>query len=190
MAMSQPLSGFDIPFGGDDEAWTQANQYGVWTQRFPVATPVLHVIERIEGAVSEAPGAPQALRLIPAAMPHRIAHLFGFWRESDADTLFFRSEQGGDVRYALVVSVGAVTYKSERLFWTCPSCQSELARFDYESRRFGLPEFWRFALERVREFNGDNAARKCPTCGTVHPLAYGFHAKDDRDDERAARAAM
>jgi len=187
MPVSGPILGFDIPFGADDDAWAEANQYCVWTQRFPAAAPALHVIERIDGTVKDAPPAPQALRLIPAGMQHRIAHLFGFWRESDADTLFFRSEQGADIRYAMVVSVGAVAYKIEQLFWTCPACQGELARFFFEAGRYGLPAFWNFALERSREFNLEDAARTCDQCGTIHPHAYGFHEQADRDDERAAR---
>ena len=34
MSMSLPVMGFDIPFGADDDAWTVANQYGIWTKRF------------------------------------------------------------------------------------------------------------------------------------------------------------
>ena len=174
MSMSQPLMGFDIPFGADSEAWTIANQYGVWTQRFSAADPVLHVVERVDGAINDAPAAPQALRLIPAGMQHHIAHLFDFWRASDADTLYFRSEQGADVRYALVVSIGAVNYKHEQMLWTCPSCQSELSRFSFEAKRYGLPAFWEFAVERSREFNADDAVRTCKACGTVHPQALGW----------------
>jgi hypothetical protein len=175
--LPSPVLGFDIPFGADDGTWTDANQYSIWTQRFPVSAPVLHVVERIDGAVNDVQGAPQALRLIPARMQHRIDHLFGFWRESDADTLFFRSEQGADVRYALVVSVGAVSFKNESLFWTCPSCQTELTRQDFETRRYGMAAFWEFALERVREFNATETLRSCKKCGTVHPHSYGFQGR-------------
>ena len=173
MSMSLPVMGFDIPFGADDDAWTVANQYGIWTKRFwPTAGKRL--VERPDGAVNEAPETPQAMRLIPAGMPHRIANLFGFWRQSDADTLFFRSEQDEDTRYALVVSIGAVNYKNEQLFWTCPGCRTELARCSFEAKRFGLPAFWEFAAERTREFNADEAARTCKGCGTVHPHALGW----------------
>ena len=128
MSMSLPVMGFDIPFGADDDSWTVANQYGLWTKRFEPSAEKLRVVERIDGVVNDAPAAPQTMRLIPAGMQHRIAHLFGFWRASDADTLFFRSEQDDGTRYALVVSIGALNYKHEQMLWTCPDCQAELAR--------------------------------------------------------------
>lgn len=184
---SQPVSGFDIPFGADDDAWNMANQYGVWSRRYSPAAPMLRVIERVDGRVKDTPISSQTLRMIPAGMQHRVAHLFGFWRVSDADTLFFRSEQGEDVRYALVVSVGADTYRTEQIAWSCPKCETELAQYSFESKRFGLPAFWQFALERVREFNADDKLRTCKACGAVHPHAYGFQANADRDEEAAAR---
>lgn len=174
MSMSLPVMGFDIPFGADDDSWTVANQYGLWTKRFEPSAEKLRVVERIDGVVNDAPAAPQTMRLIPAGMQHRIAHLFGFWRASDADTLFFRSEQDDGTRYALVVSIGALNYKHEQMLWTCPDCQAELARFSFEAKRYGLPAFWEFAEERTREFNGDAAARTCKACGAVHPHALGW----------------
>lgn len=177
------ILGIDIPFGADDDAWVQANLYWVWTKRFPIADPPLRPVELIDGRINETGEASQILRLIPAGMAHRIDGLFGFWHTSDADTLFFRSEQGDDVRYALVVSAGSPDFKTDELFWTCPGCGNELTRATFDSRRHGYGAFWEFALERTRAFNADAAVRTCSACGAIHSGSYAF------GDYQAARAA-
>ena len=60
--------------------------------------------------------------------------------------------------------------------------------WEYNVARYGALPFWSKVLDRVRAFNADAALRTCPACGAVHPLAYGFEAGDDTDEERGARA--
>lgn len=166
--MQIPILGFDIPFGADNGTWAEAGQYCVWTQRYAHDAELPRVTELAGGEVREAPGDTTSFRLIPAGMAHRIAPLFGYWRISDADTLFFRSLQDADVRCAVVVSVGATTYANEQWLRTCPRCHAELARASFDAKRLGFPAFLQFAAERERAFDADAALRTCASCGCVH----------------------
>jgi hypothetical protein len=182
-----PIVAYDFPLDGPD-GWHEANRYLVWTGRFAVDAPVNAVQEWIDGAAVTLPASARALSLVPAGTPHRLTHLFGFWRISDADLHVVRAVMPSVTYLCLNVSSGP-EHKNDRGLWYCPGCGNELAPSSYDVRRYGAPAFWDHALERVRAFNADPAARTCPRCGTVHPTAFGFDRDRDTPDERIARAA-
>jgi hypothetical protein len=129
------------------------------------------------------------LHVIPAGRPHRLAHLFGFWRVSDGDTFVLLAQEEGLTRYGFVASTSAPSYARERLRFSCPNCRRLLKALAFDARRLGFERYWDEALAEARAFSADLAVRRCPQCGAVHPVAYGLDAERDTANERAARMA-
>jgi hypothetical protein len=181
-----PVLGYDFPLDGP-VGWHEANRYLLWTGRVGTDAPVVAIQERVDDTAITLPARSRSLSLIPAGTPHRLTHLFGFWRISDADTIVLRAALPEAVYICIYVSSGP-QHERDRILWYCESCGSAIAPFDVDIRRYGARAFWDVAsLEHVRRFNAALDMRTCPN-GCVHGIAYGFAATDDSVDERQARA--
>jgi hypothetical protein len=183
---SLPILGYDFPLDAPN-GWNKANRYLLYTGHFALESPPIALQERLETGTVTLPLRDRALSLVPAGTPHRLTHLAGFWRISDADILVLRAVLPEAVYISLYVSSGPL-HLTDRLFWYCPQCGTELAPWVYDVRRFGALSFWKDLLAPVRAFNATLQQRTCPKCAAVHPVAYGFDAEDDTDEERLARA--
>ena len=181
-----PILGYDFPL--DDDGWHEANRYLIWTGHFAPDAPPIALQERIDGRTETLPLRNRSLSLVPGGTPHRLTHLAGFWRTSDADLLVLRAELPEATYISLYVSSGPL-HHSDRLMWYCAACGAELVPWVHDVGRYGALAFWKQLLEPVRAFNTDVERRTCPACGAVHPTAYGFDAEEDTADERLARAA-
>ena len=168
--------------------WHQANNYNLWVGRQSPQDPAYLFLERRDGAMVHLPPRPRLMHTVTAGTPYRVAHLFGAWRVSDADTIYLRVAED-DVVYHTLLTAMCREVREDVLLWLCPTCGHELARESFDARHGGLSGFWPFLLEEARAFNRDAARRRCSACGEVHPLAYGFDAAADSAEEAAARLA-
>jgi hypothetical protein len=185
------ITNYRIPLVGPDAParhWQEVSRNQIWSARYPADAAPLSVIERLPEGVLRLPDRERVFHIIPAGRPHRIEHAFGFWRTCGADALYIRSGYEAGVAYMLVVSTAAEDYRSDTIGWTCASCGHELRSVEIPTRRLHLRGLLERSLAAVRAFNSDATERMCPSCGTVHPVAYGFEPEEDADDERAARA--
>ena len=182
-----PILGYDFPLDGPN-GWHEANRYLLWTGHFAPDAPPVALQERLDGRTETLPLRKRSLSLVPAGTPHRLTHLAGFWRTSDADFMVLRAELPEAVYISLYVSSGP-EHHTDRLFWYCPGCGAELAPWEHDVGRYGALAFWQRLREPVRAFNAGPAARTCSACGAVHPTAYAWDAEDDTPEERLARAA-
>lgn len=186
MSGTLPVLGYDVPLEGPN-GWHEVNRYLLWTGHFPLDAPPVAMQEFVEGKIVTLPVKRRSFSLIPAGTPHRLTHLFGFWRVSDADMLVLRAELPEATYLCLYVSSGP-EHGHDRVQWYCANCSSVLAPLDVDVKRFGARAFWEErSLEHVRAFNADAALRTCPH-GCLHRTAYGFDAERDTPEERAARA--
>lgn len=187
MNAAEPVLGYDFPLGGPN-GWHEANRYLLWTGHFAPDAPPVALQERLDGRSHTLPLRKRSLSLVPAGTPHRLTHLAGFWRTSEADLLVLRAELPEATYINLYVSSGP-QHGTDRLCWYCAGCGAELAPWEHDVRRYGPLSFWRKLLEPVRAFNAGAASRTCARCAAVHRLAYGFDAGDDTPEEREARTA-
>jgi hypothetical protein len=178
---------YDIYLGEGDGSWQEASRYQVWTRKANLTEPALSVIERRDGKVLRVPEQSRVMHRIPGGTPYHIEHLFGFWRTTGADTIFIRAEADDEVYYTLIIATSGKDVGTETIAWYCPKCGTELKSDAFAANRFGLRAFWNRALEQARAFNA--TPRTCASCGTAHPVAYGFDAQVDAGDEREGRAA-
>jgi hypothetical protein len=182
-----PILGYDFPLDAPN-GWHEANRYLLYTGHFPLDAPPIALQERLAASTETVPLRNRQLSMVPAGTPHRLTHLAGFWRTSDADLLVLRAVLPEAVYISLYVSSGPL-HHTDRILWYCTACGTELAPWTYDIGRYGALNFWKKLLEPVRAFNADVAKRTCPACGEVHPPAYGFDAADDTEEERQARTA-
>lgn len=178
---------YDIYLGEGDEGWQEASRYQVWSRLDGLAEPPLSILERRDGNVLRVPERSRVMHRVPGGVPYHIEHLFGFWRTTGADTIFIRAETDENVYYTLIVATTGPDVGTDTVAWYCPKCQAELQADAFETARFGLRAFWTHAHELAQRFN--EQGRTCPSCGHVHPFAYGFDVQHDADEERAGRAA-
>jgi hypothetical protein len=183
---ASPILGYNFPLDGPN-GWNKANRYLLYTGHFALDAPPIALQERVENRIETLPLRDRALSLIPAGTPHRLTHLAGFWRTSDADLLMLRAVLPEAFYISLYVSSGPL-HHTDRVFWYCQACGAELAPWVYDVRRYGALPFWTKLLEPVRAFNAAVEQRTCPKCAAVHPTAYGFDAEDDTEEERQAGA--
>jgi hypothetical protein len=182
-----PILGYDFPLDAPN-GWNQANRYLLYTGHFALDAPPIALQELLGSRIETLPLRDRALSLVPAGTPHRLTHLAGFWRTSDADLLVLRAALPEAVYLSLYVSSGPL-HRTDCLFWSCAGCGAELAPWVHDVRRYGALSFWERLLAPVRAFNTSVEQRTCQQCGVVHPTAYGFDAEKDTDEERTARAA-
>ncbi len=182
-----PVLGFDFPLDAPN-GWHEANRYLLYAGHFALDAPPIALQEWLGSGSETVPARHRQLSMVPAGTPHRLTHLAGFWRESDADLIVLRAVLPEALYIALYVSSGP-SHHYDRICWYCNECGTKLAPWTYNVERFGALSFWEKLLEPVRAFNAADAQRTCPACGAVHPLAYGFDAANDTSEERAARAS-
>lgn len=166
--------------------WTKAGDNYVWSRFVPAGGPELELFELIEGRVAKVPVVLRALHAIPTGRPYRLAHVYGFWRVSGADTMFVRSPAPGGAAYMLITGTSYRTYTEDRVFWMCPHCGRELTGVTVPKSK-GLNGLLTGTATAVRAFNADPGARTCAACGTVHPPAYAMEPAADGDVEATAR---
>jgi len=168
--------------------WHQANNYNLWVGRQSPTDPAYRMLEKRDHGIVHLPLRPRMMHTVTAGTPYRIAHLFGAWRVSDADTVYLRIAEA-DTLYHTLFSARCREVREDLLLWICPKCGHELVRERFDARRGGLAGFWPFLLERARRFNAAPEQRRCPSCANEHPIAYGFEPAADKPDEAAARGA-
>jgi hypothetical protein len=187
--LKEPVLNYD--FAIEDAAaaggWHDANRYTVWVGRQAPDAQQYEVLERREQGILRLPLRSRLMHLIPAGTPYRVAHLFGAWRESDADTIYLRFVQDDSVYHTLLTAMSRLV-KTDRLLFLCPACGAEMESRDFDTAQHGLNAFWPFLLEEARRFNGNDARRTC-ACGHVHEICYGFDAAADTAAEAVARTA-
>lgn len=188
--LNEPILNYDFPLEtvAAEGSWHQANRYSVWVGRQSVTEVPYEVIERHPQGAVRLPLRPRLMRLIPAATPFRVTHLFAPYRVSDADMIYIRAEMAEGVYHTLLAATSNEV-KQDLIVWCCPHCGREMERETFDTRRNGLIAFWPFMLERLRAFNASAERRICGACGKEHPECYGFDAKLDQANEAAARAA-
>lgn len=165
---------YDVPLGGDGDAWTHSGDYSIWTRGFGPQHAALTLFQHRDGREVVTPDKAYALHNVAAGIPHRIAGLFGFWRTSDGDTVFLKTTTAQGTSYALIVNTGSQAYHSDRVSWICRRCEHPLDVAVFPTRRFGVAAFWDEAGRLVKAFNADSGRRTCGRCTTEHPFAYGF----------------
>ena len=183
-----PVLDDEVPLAEADPLgqWTRAGQNYVWSRFVPAGGITLALFERIGDAVVRVPVVDRAVHVIPTGRPYRLEHVYGFWRATQADTVYLRTPAPGGDAYMLITGTSYGTYKEDRVFWTCGKCDREL-RSATIPKSSGLGGLLAQSAAAVRAFNGDLPARTCPACQTVHPAAYGMDLAADDATEAAAR---
>jgi hypothetical protein len=174
-----------------DEAFgrfVRKGDYAIWTGSRRAGEARYVLLERHPAGVVPVvkSGAP-LLHRIPREVPHTIVHLFGFWHATDVDAVWISGDQGDAAYYSLMVGGAESRPAVDACLWICPKCGETLVRHEFATARQGFGAFLDFALEKVREFNREDALRTCRRCGAMHPRSYGFYPDADTDEESAAR---
>jgi len=185
--VQKPILSYDVAMGGD--GWVNAGGYALWTRTMDAGHAPLLLWKRGDDGAVALPASDYVLHNIRAGLPHRLAHAFGFWRISDGDAIFLKTTEGSRTHYTLALTIGAPEYRADAIAWYCQACNAELAREEFETRRYGIGPFWKWALAESRRFNARPDARTCRACGTRHPAAYGLDPAGDDAAESEARAA-
>ncbi len=191
-AMNDPTPFYNIPLkglAGNYGIWQETPDYYCWTGRFAQSDKPLTIWEKVEGGVVKIPDGQAVLHVIPAGRPHHIDHLFGYWHTCNADKFVVRKEQEDDVHYMIILGGAKRDYSYDIVAWYCPSCGTELgggARVEAGARN--RPKFLDEQLRLVRRFNEEESLRLCPSCGAIHPKAYGLLPEADTPHERELRA--
>jgi hypothetical protein len=183
-----PVLDDEVPLAEADPRgqWTRAGQNYVWSRFVPAGGVAIELFERVGATTMRVPVVERAVHVIPAGRPYRLAHVYGFWRATQADTVYLRTPAPGGDAYMLITGTSYVTYREDRIFWTCGKCERELRSVTIP-KSSGLGGLLDKSLAAVRAFNGEPAARACPACNTAHPDAYGMDVPADDASEAAAR---
>lgn len=173
---------------GQGDGWRSVGDYVVWTGLEAPGTPPLVYWETCEGGIVRLGDTTPTMHRILPGTPHHVAGLFGFWRVCDGDILYVRTKQGDTVHHAFLVGGQSRTYREDTVLWICPKCACRFGAVTVPGGQSRPEEMWRRQIEIVRAFNADEALRRCPDCGELHPTAYGFFAAADNEAEREARS--
>lgn len=189
--MSDPILAYVFPFKESETAtgnWDRSLDFTVWSEVRAHDEPPLTLWELVgQGQVRRVPEKHDLMHIIHAGTYFHLEHIFGYWRRSDADTIFFRTVQPEGVYYALVLGGMTAIYEKDAIAWVCPQCGTLMCEAEARTGQQGQGLFNAFEKERVAYFNSDPAARICPKCATPHPYAYRFPRADDSPEEAAAR---
>jgi hypothetical protein len=191
MVTAAPELSFDVDVTSSDGKWVQRGNHAIWCGSRATGEPPYLLHEWTERGVRpfRVTGDKPIFHRVPQGVPYHIAHLFGFWVVNDTDAMVLTAKRG-DVTYTML-TVGGLTdrpVEATSLF-VCPKCAARFGEEKFTGLRAGYERFIDAALKRVRAFNADDALRRCPRCGSIHPPIYGFDAAADTPDERAARNA-
>lgn len=183
-----PVLDDEVPLAEADPRgqWTRAGQNYVWSRFVPAGGVRIEVFERFDEGIVRVPVVDRAVHVIPTGRPYRLEHVYGFWRATEADTVYLRTPAPGGDAYMLITGTSYDSYTKDRIFWSCTACAHEIGPFTIP-KSSGLNGLLTRTATAVRAFNADPAARTCPGCGTVHPAAYGMDVAADDDVEAAAR---
>lgn len=186
----EPALNYDFPLAetAREGGWHTAGRYSLWMGRQGPGDPSYQMVERHPEGLVRLPQRPRLMRLVPAGIPFRIAHLFAPFRVSDADMIYLRAAIDPVVYHVLLAAAGQ-EIKEDHLVWICPGCGAEMARRGFPSGRRGLNAFWAFMLDEVRAFNASPRRQACESCGARHAKCYGFDAALDRPGEATARSS-
>jgi hypothetical protein len=191
---TQPFPAPELSFvrrmSEENARWVRRGDYALWCGSRTLGQPA-HTLYRLHdnGVVPVLrPSVGPLMHRIPAGTPFYVAHLAGLWHVADADAIWVEGEAQDKRFYGLVLGGVAEAFTVNEVLWVCRHCRHELVRFAYDTRRLGFNGFSDFALAKVRQFNADDSLRTCAKCGKVHPMAYGYLASDDNDQESLARA--
>ncbi|MGH7768793.1 MAG: hypothetical protein ACREQP_15210 [Candidatus Binatia bacterium] len=168
-------------------AWQEAGLYWLWSGAMAAGDPPRTVLEKTEKEIVEFRAEGYLAHPILAGKLHHIDHLFGYWQESDADRIWLQVPRGETAVHALVWGGKSGVHKQDRLLWFCPQCGDQIAERLLDTGKLGMEGFIAEQLAAVRQFNSALEARKCRSCGFVHPEAYGFYPRDDTAGEKASR---
>jgi hypothetical protein len=185
-----PVLDDEVPLAGADQRgqWTRAGQNYVWSRFVPAGGVKIELYERFDEGIVRVPVVERAVHVIPAGRPYRLEHVYGFWRVTEADTVYLRTPAPGGDAYMLITGTSYDTYMNDRVFWVCGTCGAELAPLTIP-KSAGLNALLAQSLQAVRAFNDDVPARTCARCRNVHRPAYGMDVVADSDAEAAARTA-
>jgi RNase P subunit RPR2 len=183
-----PVLDAEVPLANADPRgqWTRAGANYVWSRFLPAGGITLELFERISATVVRVPVVDRVVHIIPTGRPYRLDHVYGFWRATEADTMYLRTPAPGGNAYMLITGTSYSTYTKDRIFWICAKCGLEL-RSATIPKKSGLDGLRKKTASAVRAFNSDPASRTCSDCGTVHPYAYGMDVTTDNAVEAAAR---
>ncbi|MGH7089582.1 MAG: hypothetical protein ACREFQ_11850 [Stellaceae bacterium] len=182
--MDAPILRHILPIAPDSPSrgcWTRTHDYDVWVECRAADAPPLTLWEARDGGVLRIPDHPTVMHVIKSGTPHHIAELFGYWRASDADIVWFRIAREDVVRYVLVLGGTPGAYAKDAILWICPACAATLDRREFATGPHGIERYWRAEAEAVATFNGDRARRTCLSCGHEHPPAYRFRRGEPGD---------
>jgi hypothetical protein len=172
---------------GNFGTWQDLGQYWVWSAALPNHEERLEVREKTDkGLVAlSAPG--HLMHPIGAGTMHQVAHLFGYWMESDTDRIWIQISRPKGLVYVMIWGGGSGARLQERVLWVCPKCGEQIGGRTLSRTRPSIDVFESQQLEAVRHFNSDATQRTCRVCAFVHPAAYGFYPENDAPAEKLAR---
>jgi hypothetical protein len=120
----------------------------------------------------------KAFGYIPAGMPHRLTHEFGWWHVNGADEFYLVTPLVNG-KMALLIFEAKFPERNDKFDWYCPQCYELLHGREVNIGRVGLEGYWVAEAAAIEEFNADPQLRACRRCGTLHPLAYSVFAPEE-----------
>jgi hypothetical protein len=158
--------------------WQRTFDYDVWTHCHTADVDPFTLWERVPGGVIRIPRLDTVMHVIKAGTAHHIEGLFGYWRTSGSDIVWFRVVRDGLVHEAMVLGGCPGAYENDSISWICPGCAKEFGAVTIDTGRKRLHRFWAEEPEIVEKFNSSEQARTCPDCARIHPPAYRFRRHD------------
>jgi hypothetical protein len=122
----------------------------------------------------------KAIGFVPAGASHHLTQDYGWWHVNDADEIYIPVPLTNGV-LAFVILEATFADRWDKFQWYCLECYTFLHERRVNTGRVGMPGYWEAEAAAVTEFNADVERRTCPTCKTVHPLAYSFWAPGKED---------
>ena len=167
--------------------WRDLGQYWVWSAALPDHGERFQVREKTNKGIVELNARGYLMHPIGAGTMHQVAHLFGYWLQSDTDRIWIQIPRGKVFLYVMIWGGGTGARLKERLLWVCPKCGEPIGERILSRTHPSIDVFVNQQLEAVTQFNSDTAQRTCRFCDFVHPAAYGFYPEHDAPAEKLAR---
>ena len=156
--------------------WKLIGDYAIWTGNRPSATEPYLLFEQRGRRVLPIPASSARAIVHPIVRQtwFHIDRLFGFWMKADVDTVWVDAPGENGHFYTLVVGGADNRPGTVSSGWLCPSCGTAFNAQEHDVSRHRFQKFLDDTQARVAQFNADQSTRRCPGCGAVHPLTYGF----------------
>lgn len=178
------IEGFSLAFGAARDGGIHTfGRYWVWGQTLPADAPPLSLFEWTDDGIIALPTDSYSLHRVTAGTPYFVDGLFGYWLISDADQQWLQASFADRRSYALIAGGGSGTNRAHRIAWYCQECGAQLgepAELDHDG---SLGGFLAAQAQAVEAFNQSQDRRRCPTCGALHPPAYGFRAAMGQEEQ-------